>query len=92
MSVRSVLELVVHLESFRNIDLWFQGTYTLKVQIESLAEGKIVYAHPFAHTESHRFSQDDLMGYTTNLIRAASIDVGTSSFMSKSFELRYLEE
>ena len=33
MSLRSLLEIVVHLESFRNIDLFFQGLYYVKVQL-----------------------------------------------------------
>ena len=27
MSLRAVVEIVIHLESFRNIDLFFQGIY-----------------------------------------------------------------
>jgi hypothetical protein len=33
MSLRALLEIVVHLESFRNIDLFFQGLYYLKVTL-----------------------------------------------------------
>ena len=48
MIVRSVNEIVIHLESFRNIDLIFQGIYTLKVCIfEQQLNGKRIYAHPY---------------------------------------------
>lgn len=33
MSVRSILEIVLHIESFRNIDLFYQGLYFLKFNI-----------------------------------------------------------
>ncbi len=33
MSLRALLEVVVHLESFRNIDLFFQGLYYVKVSL-----------------------------------------------------------
>jgi hypothetical protein len=33
MSVRAVQEFVVHIESFRNIDLWYQGAYLLRAQL-----------------------------------------------------------
>lgn len=33
MSLRAIQEFVVHLESFRNIDLWYQGAYLLCLQI-----------------------------------------------------------
>jgi hypothetical protein len=33
MSLRSLLEIVVHLESFRNVDLFYQGLYYLKVNV-----------------------------------------------------------
>lgn len=33
MSLRAILEVVVHLDSFRNIDLFFQGLYYLRVAV-----------------------------------------------------------
>ena len=35
MSLRAVLEIVIHLESFRNIDLFFQGIYYTRFRIHS---------------------------------------------------------
>ena len=35
MSLRAVVEIVVHLESFRNIDLFFQGIYYTRVRVNS---------------------------------------------------------
>ena len=33
MSLRGVNELVIHLESFRNIELWYQGLYFLSISL-----------------------------------------------------------
>ena len=35
MSLRAVTEIVVHLESFRNIDLFYQGLYYIRFRIFS---------------------------------------------------------
>lgn len=35
MSLRAILEIVVHLDSFRNIDLFFQGLYYVKVSVHN---------------------------------------------------------
>jgi hypothetical protein len=33
MSMRAIQEFVIHVESFRNIDLWYQGAYLIKFQL-----------------------------------------------------------
>lgn len=33
MSLRALIEIVVHLESFRNIDLYFQGVYYTRLRL-----------------------------------------------------------
>jgi len=33
MSLRAILEIAIHVESFRNIDLYYQGLYFLKVSL-----------------------------------------------------------
>lgn len=35
MSLRAIVEIVVHLESFRNIDLFFQGIYYTRFRLHS---------------------------------------------------------
>ena len=35
MALRALLEIVVHLESFRNIDLFYQGLYYVKITLYS---------------------------------------------------------
>lgn len=35
MSLRSVVEIVTHVESFRNVDLYYQGVYFLRIIIHN---------------------------------------------------------
>jgi len=35
MSLRALVEVVIHLESFRNIDLFYQGIYYVQVKLYS---------------------------------------------------------
>ena len=39
MSLRAIVEIVIHLESFRNIDLFFQGIYYTRFRIHSKKKG-----------------------------------------------------
>ena len=59
MLLRAVQEFVIHFESFRNIDVWYQGAYLLNFTIyasnanQKPQQGQIVHAHPFAFTEHY---------------------------------------
>ena len=44
MSFRSVAEVLVHFESFRNIDLYHQGIYFLRVCLYYQKGDKLYYA------------------------------------------------
>ena len=39
MSLRAIVEIVIHLESFRNIDLFFQGIYYTRFRIHAKKKG-----------------------------------------------------
>lgn len=41
MSLGALLEIVIHLEQFRNIDLFYQGLYYLKVKIYHLKNEQV---------------------------------------------------
>ena len=51
MSLRALLEIVVHLESFRNIDLFYQGLYYVKVSVYNKKNEEVRYIlyirHPY---------------------------------------------
>ena len=39
MSLRALIEIAVHLESFRNIDLFYQGIYYTRLRLYTKKEG-----------------------------------------------------
>lgn len=67
MALRSVIEIVLHVESFRNIDLFYQGLYFLKFNIYMENNDQVyfffllnsffkkkIYVHPYCLTESFK--------------------------------------
>ena len=49
MSLRAILEIVVHLDSFRNIDLFFQGLYYVKVSVYNKKNDEVNYSFHSIH-------------------------------------------
>ena len=43
MSLKSIIEFILHVDSFRNIDLCHQGFYYLKFRIYEESKGKVIY-------------------------------------------------
>ena len=43
MALRALLEIVIHLESFRNIDLFYQGLYYIKVNLFSKKGEDVIF-------------------------------------------------
>lgn len=41
MSLRAIVDIIIHLDSFRNIDLFFQGLYYLKVKLYNKKNGEV---------------------------------------------------
>jgi hypothetical protein len=93
MQLRAVQEFVVHLESFRNIDIWYQGAYLVRLRIVPRLDPlqPAPPAHPFAHTEHYYPENPDSPHYDSQVLKPASIDHPSSSFLSKAFLLRYYE-
>jgi hypothetical protein len=55
MSLRAIIEVVLHLESFRNVDLYFQGLYYIRTRLSHrhAPTGMHTYAQPYCHYTSH---------------------------------------
>lgn len=49
MAYRARTEFILHLEHFRNVDLFQQGIYFIKFQIYNEDPEKIYYANPYHH-------------------------------------------
>lgn len=48
MSIRSILDIVVHVENFRNIDLFYQGIYFLRFRAYTEQDNKVI-CHKILH-------------------------------------------
>lgn len=53
MHLRTCGEIALHLQSFRNIELWYQGVYFLKFTIYHEQNNKKIYAQPYGMTETN---------------------------------------
>ena len=58
MSLRAIVEFMLHLEHFRNVDLIQQGLYFMKFQIFHEDQDKIYYANPYHHETKDTDSGD----------------------------------
>ena len=56
--MRAVVEIVVHLESFRNIDLFFQGIYYTRFRIHSKKKGAEISSKQATAADNQAASTD----------------------------------
>ena len=80
MSLRAIVEIVLHLESFRNIDLFQQGLYFLQFEIFHSISGKKFSASPY------NFYSDDS---ASNKLPGEIEDI---YYKSKRFYIKYCDE
>eukprot|EP00820_Chromera_velia_P021368 Cvel_7834.t1-p1 / transcript=Cvel_7834.t1 / gene=Cvel_7834 / organism=Chromera_velia_CCMP2878 / gene_product=Protein FAM135B, putative / transcript_product=Protein FAM135B, putative / location=Cvel_scaffold418:78025-87936(+) / protein_length=709 / sequence_SO=supercontig / SO=protein_coding / is_pseudo=false len=90
MAVMGIVEIVLHFDTFRNIDLFHQGIYHLRARIYQDLGEQVIAALPYAHfrppteaLERENNSHFVLPGY---LIDEAQ------TFATKSFMIKYCEE
>ena len=83
MSLRAIIEVVLHLESFRNIDLFQQGLYYLEFEIFHTLNGKKFSASPYIihAAELSSKSAGKIPGQLDDTI-----------FKSQSFYIKYCDE
>jgi hypothetical protein len=108
MSLRAILDVIVHIDSFRNIDLFFQGLYYVKVSLynkkneevsrHNLSNGfQLYYANPYCMFTSRMSEEKQRKMKTPSHIDhhnliASQINEDQSSFSSRAFLIRYCEE
>lgn len=95
--MRSVVEVALHFESFRNIDLFHQGLYHLKARLyRDDTDGQRLSAVPCGHLACPQIAPEPAKGKPSrpdhhNLIPAHIIE-DQCSFSTRSFLIRYCEE
>ena len=71
MSLRAVVEIVIHLESFRNIDLFFQDIYYTRFRIHSRKkQQEILSARGTNNTTSNSQANDKKNNTAANTSQA----------------------
>jgi hypothetical protein len=86
MSYKGVFEFCIGVVSFRNIDLYYQGLYCLRVSLHALQGSSKVAAYPY-NISTCTMREDD-----PHHIFPAFIQDSTNSFCSRVFFIRYTEE
>lgn len=95
MSLCSLVEIALHFESFRNVDLFHQGLYHLKTRIYRDDEERRVLALPHSHLKGPSQAAEPVKGKSRtdhhHLIPAHILE-DQLSFATRSFLIRYCEE
>lgn len=91
MSYRARTEFILHLEHFRNVDLFQQGIYFLKFQIFNEDAENIYYANPY-HFETRDYESRDATKANFHRLLEPQIFDENASFVTKTFFIRYAEE
>jgi hypothetical protein len=89
MTYRARTEFILHLEHFRNVDLFQQGIYFIKFQLYNEDDDKIYYANPYHHES--RGEMDESKASFHKLIEPQIFD-NAAAFVTKTFFIRYAEE
>jgi len=97
MSLRAVVEVALHFESFRNIDLFHQGLYHLKARLyREEIDGQRTVATPCGNLASPVPTPEPVKGKPArpdhhNLVPAHVMEEHCT-FSTRSFLIRYCEE
>jgi len=93
MSLQTVVEVALHFESFRNVDLFHQGLYHLKTRLYRDDGEQRLMAIPYAYSTSPVAADKPKAARTDhhNLIPAHIID-DQYTFSTRSYLIRYCEE
>lgn len=81
MSLRCIIEFSLHIDTFRNIDLFHQGIYKLNISLSKNSES----AYPYNFISKYTPTLDDPHQITSTTLEETFID-------TKSFLVRYFDE
>jgi pimeloyl-ACP methyl ester carboxylesterase len=91
MSLRAILETILHVESFHNIDLFNQGLYTLRFTLSYSQHGLNFTSVPI-DSDSLKKTKWSKRATDPHCILLSSTDGFTSGFTTRTFLIRYVEE
>lgn len=91
MAFRAVSEIVLHVENFRNIDLFQQGLYFMRFTFYNEDKDKIYYANPYNFTSLDYESKIKKQA-NFHKLQPPRIEDDQAAFYTKTFFIRYAEE
>lgn len=96
MALHSLLEVALHFDSFRNVDLFHQGLYHLKARLYREIGDERLMAIPYGCTTCPTLSPEAKPKSSRtdhhNLIPAHIMEEEHNTFSTRSFLIRYCEE
>ena len=98
MSIRAIIESSFHVEHFRNIDLFNQGFYSLRVKMYHMEGLTKVYSFPLEISLSEtaekkrEFNRDNNKSRELTDVTEGFLDDAEHSFFTRSFVIRYFDE
>ena len=92
MSLKGIYEVALHLESFRNVDLFHQGLYHLRFSVYSLLQTSKIIAHPYMIVTSHIPKVKKSQKQDPHHVVSAFKDEKNQTVNTSAFLIRYCEE
>lgn len=92
MSLKGIIEIALHTESFRNVDLFHQGLYHLRFSVYSGPSLSKTSGHPYMIINSQVPKVKKSQKQDPHHIIPASKDENTQTISSSAFLIRYCEE
>jgi hypothetical protein len=88
MSLRAIIETVVHIEQFRNIDFFNQGLYFYRMNLYNEKDNERYFARPYQITQSGGKTDED----KKFIIAPGRINEDLSAFCTSTMLVRYSEQ
>lgn len=92
MSLKGIIEVAIHVECFRNIDLFHQGLYYLKFSVYSGSTSSILLAHPYNVISTYIVRTKRTQKHDPHHVLPAGKDENTKNYYTRAFLIRYCEE
>lgn len=92
MSLKGIIEVALHLESFRNVDLFHQGLYYLRFSVYSGKGLTRSNAYPYMIVTSHVAKAKKSQKQDPHHVVAACKDEQSQTINTSAFLIRYCEE
>jgi len=93
-TINSLIEILIHFHTFKNVELINQGLYQIRTKIYNLHKNLKYYALPSLQISSKEMEdkKDRYNCLSSSNIIPSHISETTFEFISRSFLIRYSEE